>query len=271
MKQFFNTLIILVIVCVGITSCAKKIVGELPRAKVERVRTSDLVRKIDSLATITPNTFYSKISTSFKDTNQELSFKTSVRMLKDSVITAMITYAGIPLVNSIITKDSLQFTNKKDRCYVKTTLKLLKQEYGVDFDLKNIQELLLGKPLGYHPQQKYYQIHDPYTYILSSHRKREIKKMERKNFDDFILKYHFSNDSLGIKKMEIENNKDSTFILISYKSKKKIENYWVPEEVEIRITTKKNAILVVLNYDKIEINQEQEIYFTIPENYEPCN
>ena len=271
MKQYSKILSVIVILCVGLSSCAKKMVAEIPQMKVERKRTSELVFVLDSLSKIIPNTFYSKISTSYKDTNQEVSFKTSVRMIKDSAVTAMITYAGIPLVNSIITKDSLQFTNKKDRCYVKTTLKLLKQEFGVDFDYKNLQELLLGQPLGYNAQQKYYQIHDPHTYIVSSHRKREIKKMERKNFDDFILKYYFTNDSLGIKKIEIENNKDSTFIIVNYKTKKKIENYWIPDEVEISISTKKNKIFILLNYEKIEVNQEQEIYFTIPENYEACN
>lgn len=246
-------------------------IGEVPLVKVERKRTADLITMLDSLSKRKPKTFYSKIATSYKDTNQEVSFKTSVRIIKDSAITAMITYAGIPLVNSIITKDSLQFTNKKEKCFVKTTLKLLKQEFGVDFDFANIQEVLLANPLGFHPQQKYYQIHDPYSYIISSHRKREIKKMERKNFDDFILKYHFSNDSLGIKKLEIENNKDSTYITINYKSKKRINNYLIPEEVEIKITTRKNNIVIVLNYEKIEVNQEQEIYFTIPDNYESCN
>lgn len=270
MKLYINCVIV-VMVYLGFTSCSKKIIGEIPLVKVERKRTSELVEKLDSLSKHTPSTFYSKISTSYKDTNQELSFKTSVRLIPDSAVTAMITYAGIPLFNSIITKDSLQFTNKKDRCFVKTNLKLLKQEFGVDFDFKNLQELLLGQPLGYHPQQKYHQIHDPYTYIVSSHRKREIKKMERKNFDDFILKYYFTDDTLGIKKMEIENNKDSTFIVVNYKTKKKVENYWVPNEVEISIVTKKNSIFILLNYEKIEINQEQEIYFTIPENYEVCN
>ena len=95
--------------------------------------------------------------------------------------------------------------------------------------------------------------------------------MERKNFDDYILKYYFSNDTLGIKKIEIENNKDSTSIVVNYIKKKKIENLWVPDQVEIRISTKKNYIVIMLNYEKIELNQEQEIYFTIPENYEHCN
>jgi hypothetical protein len=95
--------------------------------------------------------------------------------------------------------------------------------------------------------------------------------MERKNFDDFILKYHFTNDSLGIKKVEVENNRDSTFIVINYKSKIYVENYLVPQEVEIHISTKKNTIFITLNYEKIEVNQAQEIYFKIPENYEACN
>ncbi len=271
MKQYFSFLTITACICITLSSCAKKIIGENPQYKVERKRTSELIIVLDSLSKITPKTFYSKISTSYKDTNQEVSFKTSVRIIKDSVITAMITYAGIPFINSIITKDSLKFINKKDRCFVKTTLKILRQNLGVDFDYKNLQELLLGLPLGYNSQQKYYQIHDPYSYIVSSHRKREIKKMERKNFDDYILKYYFSNDTLGIKKIEIENNKDSTSIVVNYIKKKKIENLWVPDQVEIRISTKKNYIVIMLNYEKIELNQEQEIYFTIPENYEHCN
>jgi hypothetical protein len=257
--------------CILVTSCAKKTIGELALVKVERKKVSELVNHIDSISKKVPTTFYSKISTSYKDTNQELSFKTSVRMIKDSAVTALISYAGIPLVNAIITNDSLQFTNKKERCYVKSNLKMLKQEFGVDFDFKNVQELLLGLPLGYHPNQKYYQIHDPYTYIVSSHRKREIKKMERKNFDDYIMKYYFNNDSLGIKRIEIENNKDSTYIVVNYKTKKKVENYWIPSEVEVMINTKKNHILIQLEYEKIAINEEQEIYFTIPENYEACN
>jgi hypothetical protein len=45
----------------------------------------------------------------------------------------------------------------------------------------------------------------------------------------------------------------------------------VPQEVEIHISTKKNNIFITLNYEKIEVNQAQEIYFKIPENYEACN
>lgn len=94
-------------------------IGEVPLVKVERKRTADLITMLDSLSKTKPKTFYAKIATSYKDTNQEVSFKTSVRIIKDSAITAMITYAGIPLVNSIITKDSLQFTNKKKNASLK--------------------------------------------------------------------------------------------------------------------------------------------------------
>jgi hypothetical protein len=59
--------------------------------------------------------------------------------------------------------------------------------------------------------------------------------------------------------------------VINYKSKKYVENYLVPQEVEIYISTKKNNIFITLNYEKIEVNQAQEIYFKIPENYEACN
>ena len=39
----------------------------------------------------------------------------------------------------------------------------------------------------------------------------------------------------------------------------------------IQITTPRNKILVRLEYEKIEINEPQELIIVIPENYEKCD
>lgn len=254
----------------GIFSCSKKLVSEMP-VKLERKKTEELTHKLDSLSKQIPNTFYSKIGTRYTDTNQNLSFKTSIIILKDSAFSALVSYAGIPIINAYINKDSLQFTNKKDKCYTKTTITHLKDQFGVAFDFQNIQQLILGVPLNYQSSSKYYQIHNPFDYIISNYKKREIRKLERKDWDDFIIKYYLNTDLKSLKKLIIENPKDNNFIVINYLKYQFENGFNIPSEVSIDVKTDKNHIFIQLEFDKIEINEPQDIFFTIPENYEVCN
>lgn len=269
MNQYIK--VVLIGSLVMMASCSKKIIGE-NFVKLDRKKTSELVNILDSLALRKPNTFYSKISTKYQDTTMNISFKTSVKMVKDSAISALITYAGIPIYNSLVTPDTLTIVNKRGKCYIKSKLDYIKETFGVSFDYKNIEELLLGMPLGYDIEQKYFQIHDPYNYIVSSHRKREIKKSDKKEKlqDDVIIKYYLSNDLKSLKKLEVESKSDTTTIEVNYLSRDTIYNYSMPAEVTIRVFTPRNAIFVNMNYEKIEINEAQQILITIPEKYELC-
>lgn len=257
--------------CLLLFSCAKKLVGG-NMEKVERRKTSELLHVLDSLTKQKPQTFYSKISTKYRDTTQDLSFKTSIRMVKDSAINALITYATLPIFNSILTPDSLTILNKRSKCFTKTKLNYIKENFGVAFDYKNVEELILGLPLAYDEDQKYFQIHDPHNYIVSSHRKREIRRYDKKEKlqDEIIIKYFLSNDLKGLKKMEVESNADSARIEVNFLKWEMVENYNIPSEVFIRIFTPKNRIEVEMNYDKIQVNVPQQLFLVIPEEYEEC-
>ena len=89
--------------------------------------------------------------------------------------------------------------------------------------------------------------------------------------DDFIIKYYLTNDLKELKKITIENPGDTTNIEIKYADFKMENGYNIPTLINVQIKTQKNNILVQLEYDKLEINEPQEIFFTIPENYEVCN
>ncbi|MBI2257872.1 MAG: DUF4292 domain-containing protein [Flavobacteriia bacterium] len=252
-------------------SCSKKILGE-NLTKIDRKKTHELVNALDSMYVKQPSSFYTKISTKYKDTSMQISFKTSVRVKNDSATSALITYLGLPIYQSIVTKDSLTIVDKRSKCYIKTKLHFIKENFGVNFDYKNIEELLLGLPIGYDINQKYFQIHNPYQYIVSSHRKREIKKSDKKEKmqDDIIIKYYLNSDLQTLQKTEIESKEDSTSIVIHYLNRQNIENINVPEEVKIEIIAPRNTILVEMNYDKVEINQIQEFILNIPEKYGEC-
>lgn len=274
-------------------SCARRPVAEKP-IKLEKRKTSELIFVMDSLSAIRPNSFYTKIKCHFSDTNRRISFKTSIRSIKDSIINPIITYAGIPIVNSIIRRDSLFISNRKDKCAIRTNMGYIKESFGVDFDYRNIEELLLGLPVAYDTTQKYFQINDPYNYIISSHRKRIIKKEnknkhdkdginlhprrngidnnnEEESEDNVMIRYFIHPSLKSISRLVIDSPDDTTHISVDYIDRDTVGTYLLPKEVIIDIVTARNHIVLTMDYDKTEINTPQEIYFVIPEEYGDCS
>jgi hypothetical protein len=213
--------------------------------------------------------------------------------VKDSAVNALITFATIPIINSIIRPDSVIITNRQDRCVIRRDLDFIKEQFGVSFDYRNIEELLLGLPIGFDTTQKYFQIHDPHNYILSSHKKREIRRESRnkperdrngrliqrredrgneeEEGEDVILKYYLTNDLRSLKRIQIDSPNDTTTIDIAYLTRDSIDHYLVPNEVQMVIVTPRNRLVITLDYERTEVNVPQEIRFVIPEEYGECS
>jgi hypothetical protein len=129
-------------------------------------------------------------------------------------------------------------------------------------------------PLDYDITQKYFQIHDPYNYTVSSHKKREIKRLDRneklQEKEDIIVKYLLSDNLTSMKGMFIESPSDSTSIQVDYTARELVDGFSIPKNVLMRIKSPRNLMVLELRYDKIEINQPQPLFLVIPEGYEEC-
>ena len=255
-------------------SCAK-VMTETEKTRLPRKKTSDMLQMMDSLSRQKPTFFYSKIATNYTDTNRSVSFKTSVRMVKDSAISALITYVSLPVFNAMITTDSVKIVNKKDKCYSLESLAFIKDNFGIDFNYANLEELILGLPIVYDTTQKYFQIHDPFKYTLSTHKKRAIRRFDRNGKlverEEFIIKYFVNNELNHLSGFQVDSPSDSTLIVVDYLEREFVNGYSIPKEVFLQIKTPRNSMRVVLRYDKIELNERQELFFVIPEKYEKCN
>jgi hypothetical protein len=266
--QFIKTFLFLSIL-VAIVGCARKTTDVI--VKVERKKTNDLLFTLDSISTRKPDFVYTKWSTHFSDTAKSISFKTSIKILKDSAISALVTYARIPIYQSIVYKDSLKIVNKREKCYIERDLSYFKESFGVDFEYKNLEELILGLPIAYDTNQRYFQIHDPYEYIISSHRKTKIKRLDRKSKEDLVIKYFLNTDGSHLKATEIHSPSDTTTVFIDYLSRDFIDGYNIPKNVLIKISTPINIINIEISYDKLEINKPEEMIIVIPDGYEICD
>jgi len=288
MRRFISRVFPLLIV-VLLFSCGRIHTPDagFDKVKLERRKTTELVAAMDSMSLLRPATFYTKIKCEYTDTNQHRSFKTSIRMVKDSALNALITFAAVPIINSLIRPDSVIITNRQDKCVIRKDVNYIKEEFGVSFDYRNIEELFLGLPIGYDTTQKYFQIHDQQHYILSSHKKRlirkETKKPERdrnidrphredRNLDEeeVILRYYLASDIKTITRIIIDSPNDSTSIDIQYLSRDSIGVYMIPNEVQIEIVTPRNRLVLSMDYDRSETDQPVDIHFVIPEEYDEC-
>ena len=167
--------------------------------KLPKIKDKELIDRIDSLSKLEPQTFYSKLNVTYQEGDKEVSLKTSLKIVADSAVNAIITYAKIPVVTAMVTKDSVSVVNKRDRCYSVTSLDYLKEMFGVDFSYENLEEILLGKPLDYRKEQKYFVDNDPFNYSISTHKKHDRKKPERKQRDDLMIQYQLTDDAKALK------------------------------------------------------------------------
>lgn len=248
-----------------LTSCAtKKSSLDDGLVALPKVKKEVLIQKLNEASNHFPTHFYTKMNSKFQSQENTVSFKTSVKMSVDSALQATITYANIPMYNAIITPDSLTLVDKRENCFIQENVGFLKKKFNVDFQYKNIEEIILGKPVAWNTEGDYRLLKDPYNYVLSSTRKDILEDKEL----NFL--YYMDKEGEHLEKVFIESSKDSTQILIQYGARQEVEGFFIPESTDITINSPKGKTVVSLKYGKISINEPRVLYLAIPSKYEQC-
>jgi hypothetical protein len=258
------------LISVGIVSilcsCSKKLsdvvlVEQAPVVTKEK----ELIHRLDSLANVVVKTFYSKLNVDYADSSQEFSFKTSLKIIGDSAINTIISYLNIPIVIAQINNDSVAVVNKRERCYTVKTLDYFKELIGIDLELRNLEELFMGRPIYFDTIRPAFLSSEKPVNIITSKISREQKE------DAIQINYIFNSASNNLSGTEILSPADGTSVTINYLSRQYVNGINVPFETEILIITKQNRLFIRMRYDKVEINEPLELIFIIPEQYETCN
>lgn len=230
----------------------------------------ELVNALDSLSDRTFESFYSKIATSYQDSSRSISFKTSTWMIADSASNFLITYANFPVVGALVTTDSVKVSNKREKCYILSSLDYLSTQFGTTMSLNNLEDILLGIPTNFDPERMYYQTDGEKGRTLCTHGLLDIEKAKTEGSDEVITYYTLSDDLSELEAMTLYSVADSIEIHIEYLAREVVEGLSVPTNVKVRILSPKSEINVELNYSKIRVNQPEKIHFVIPDTYERC-
>ena len=247
---------------------------------VKKISDKELRERLISSGEIDYRYFYSKLTVDYKSNSFDQKFKSSLKMTTDSAFSGTISYSRIIIANFLATKDSLKATYKQEKCYFLENISYISSIIGVELEYDFFQNMLLGLPVGVNEELKYKQIKDKegQYYILSSHKKRTYKKIEKDKIDlennkndDIYMKYYFSPDSLNLVKQTIEIPFDTVSITINYVEQLWKDNHLFPEYTTVKIEHPKETINLGLSYNKQAINKPKAHIFSVPDQYENCN
>ena len=272
MKNIWNNIIYSLILLLVLASCSSQWsnVGEKPQ-KLPKLKEKGFLEKLDSLHSKRPEYFYSKIKVTYSDEERKVSFKSSVNIVQDSALSTILSYAAIPVFNAYIDTEKITIVNNKDKCYTGKAITEYSELWGIELSFENIQELFFGLPIGYKKGVKYHVLSNPYEYIISTHKKREQKKSEKRHKSNLIYTYELNSEANGLSSAHIYSPADSFKIDIKYVEWQEKEGVIYPKEMNIFLVGPTTSAEIKMVFNKLKINIPRKLSLMIPENYETCN
>jgi hypothetical protein len=272
--SFFVLMFLTVISCRG----PKHAINTEPVATVE-TRTDFKSSKVLSERLVENEFTYQWLTSKFNaETNvdgKSTSFTVSVRAKKDSALWMSISPAlGIEVARLLATQDSVKFIDRLNNKYFKGDYNYISQLLHTDLDFDMLQSLLLGNSVSFdHEEEKLKSMVDNQRYLLSTIRKRKLRKVLNENSDlkgkkDLIQSIWLEPETYKISRIYIEDfNTNRTFNAI-YSDFKNVDSLSVPHKISFDVQAEKN-MNIKIDYTKImRIAEPQTFPFTIPAKYE---
>lgn len=247
-----------------LASCGRKknaFTPELPEKSKE-----ELVNRLHELSNLEWDMLSTKTSVKFSTEDQSNSFKASIKMKRDSAMLVNISFAGIPIVQSAISNDSLKLVNRRDKCYKFQDRSALENVIDFPIEYAQLQDIIIGKPLLFNKEEEHIQVANKTFYELKTKRKRNQNSNE-----EVIITYYLSPTTLDLNKVTVESPSDQTTMEIVYVGKhEKIEGLMLPQEMNLVIKAKGKKTSLDVSINKPDVSGETKLTLNVPDNYVAC-
>ncbi len=181
----------------------------------------------------------------------------NIKMIKDSVVWISITatFINLEVLRIYLFKDSIVVLDKQKHEVSYRTYKYLQDIINIPFDLKTVQDVIIGNPIFVNEQNITLKKYD--TYVLISTLTNDFKNLLTYTNNDNLLEHCKLDD-----RHEFQNrtadftygyyNSDAGFPFSTYRQ---------------IVVTEKNKIDIRMNFKQYEFNKELSISYNVPKNY----
>ena len=203
-----------------------------------------------------------KAKVKFESEKENVSFTVNLRMRHDSLIWMKVQKVSVEGMRVRMTPDRIEVLNRQDNKYIVETFATIQDKMPISFGFGDIEDLLAGNPIvkeGIDFEVSY----DSIYYILEGNimddKNKNLKKGDVKIWLDGGYRLTKLYSKIGENTIEANfsdfqpvNDKES----IAFEKEIMIKS---PESGEMRFK---------INFNKVELNEEQDVKFEIPDHYE---
>jgi len=279
--NFSFLFVVLLFVSVGCRTTKKTLIvnPESEKPIVEEVKVKFDFKSAKVLADkMEENKFKYKLLTSkfSAETNIEgksNGFNVSIRAKSDSVLWMSFSLLGIEGARVLATPDTIKFIDRVNHKYLICDYQYISQMLSADVDFEMLQSILVGNNVAfYSEEEKIKSFREDNQYVLSTVRKRKLKKVINKAIEgepvkELVQRTYLENESYKISRNLINDFSTNRTFDAKYSNFQKVDNFLFPFSQHFEINSGKK-ILIDINYNKVEPETELTFPFNIPAKYE---
>lgn len=269
----FTSVLFSIAVIIGFTSCrATKKIVETPNATV-KLKGQEVIQVFDS---VIAHQFYfhylsAKATVDYTDkTGETNSFDINLRIRQDSAIWISITpLLGIEVSRLLVTSDSVFMLDRVHKTYMKRDLRFFEDQLKTNVSYDMIQAVIVGNYFQYLKNEKLKSLYEEEPFlILSSMNKRQLRRsQEEKDPNKPVVQDFWIDGNFRIAKSKITDDKRDRFVETNYKNFTDVNGSLFPNNIVVTIASTSPTIMKI-EYNKITVQDELSMPFTIPERYE---
>jgi len=268
LSRFFTLSLVAVFVFTG---CKSSKNSSTEARNVGNKKTNYIVEQIQKNESIYPKSLSFKGASEMKTGEKTTSFKTTVRMVTDSVIWMSITAYSYEVARIIATPDTVKYISRTDKKYFIGNYDFIEKKMGVAFDFFDLQSLILGRSFGLDEIEKIRRSNSKRSYVLSSVRKGQLKKIEKRGVFDDEFEIVYTNwinpENYQVERVEMWDMNTQNKASIQYSAFENIEQYVVLSAFKMNIIAEESSELIS-HFSKIEVNEPLKFPFKISSKYE---
>ena len=210
------------------------------------------------------------------DNGKKTSFKTHLRIKKDSAIWMSITpVLGIEMARVLITKDTVKLMNRVDKTYFIGDFDYINKIFGADLDYQMLEALLTGNSMDFEQNEKVRSSIDrkKNSYYISTEKKRRVRK-EIKKYKPKIKEQSqalwLNPLSYKIEELLLSSPQSKQSLIAKFSDYKEIENadnQMFPQTLFFELIAKTPSSINV-EYSKLNTTKTLSFPFKIPTKYE---
>ena len=239
------------------------------KEKISQKQISELSSIYDRLSDnyLDYQSLYIKSSISFNKKKKSLKLKSSIKILKDSLIIVSLSPGlGIEAARIKFTKDSIFILDRMSSQLTKAGYKYLLDSMNISVDFLDVQSILTNELLIY-PKDKTLALKEQFVHHFRIKTQEPDLQLYSKSLSNIEQLITVDRQNYRIKSTKINELDNQRYLNIEYIDLFSDEFKNIPKSIDIYSYTKTDKVSIHLNYTKVVKNKQLSFSFKVPSKY----